>query len=81
MVLMLKLALALLPSQAHDAAIPAVEHADIDAWRQSIRPSGAELAFESIPWLLTFEDGLRASADQGKPLLLWLMNGHPLGCT
>lgn len=65
---------------------PMVEAIDLsdesfDIWREFILPDEAELAWEKIPWLPTFRDGMvRASAER-KPLLLWAMNGHPLGCT
>ncbi len=62
--------------------------ADIDldeenykSWRDHILPETSELAWEKIPWLTTFKDGIDAADRAGKPLLLWTMNGHPLGCT
>ena len=62
--------------------------ADIDldeenykSWRDHILPETSELAWEKIPWLTTFKDGIDAASKAGKPLLLWTMNGHPLGCT
>lgn len=51
------------------------------AWRDHILPEESELAWERIPWLTTFKDGIIAANDAGKPLLFWTMNGHPLGCT
>ncbi len=51
------------------------------AWRDHILPRDAELDYLQIPWKLTFADGLAEAARQKKPLLLWTMNGHPLGCT
>ncbi len=59
--------------------VPTVENAA--AWRDHILPSAQELRWESIPWEQTFGDGLRAASEQGKPLLFYAMNGHPLGCT
>ncbi|MGE4618387.1 MAG: hypothetical protein AAEJ04_01105 [Planctomycetota bacterium] len=53
---------------------------DLDAWAQAILP-GAEEAWLTIPWHATLHEGLRAAGLEQKPLLLWLMNGHPLGCT
>ncbi len=50
-------------------------------WRDHILPETSELAWEKIPWLTTFKDGIDAADRAGKPLLLWTMNGHPLGCT
>jgi hypothetical protein len=62
--------------------------ADIDlndsnyaVWRDHILPTAGDLAWQEIPWLTTFTDGILAADAAGKPLLLWTMNGHPLGCT
>ena len=52
----------------------------LDAWAKAVLP-GAEEAWLTIPWHATLHEGLRAAGQQQKPLLLWLMNGHPLGCT
>jgi hypothetical protein len=50
-------------------------------WREFIKPTSQELAWAKIPWRSTFYDGLIDSDHEKKPLLLWVMNGHPLGCT
>lgn len=50
-------------------------------WQDFIKPTKEELAWAQIPWLSTFYDGLIESDKNQKPLLLWVMNGHPLGCT
>jgi hypothetical protein len=50
-------------------------------WRDHILPNPSEMAWEKIPWLTTFKDGILAADAADKPLLLWTMNGHPLGCT
>jgi len=55
--------------------------ATLDRWRAFVRPSDAELAYAEIPWIADLAGGLAAAAREGKPLLLWAMNGHPLGCT
>ena len=52
-----------------------------DMWQEFIRPTKNELAWAEIPWRSTFYDGLVESEREQKPLLLWVMNGHPLGCT
>lgn len=38
-------------------------------------------AWELIDWKYSLADGLQAAAQEGKPLLLWAMNGAPLGAT
>ena len=50
-------------------------------WQEFIKPTKEELAWAQIPWRSTFYDGLIDSDREQKPLLLWVMNGHPLGCT
>jgi len=50
-------------------------------WKDFIKPTKEELAWAQIPWRSTFYDGLIESDREQKPLLLWVMNGHPLGCT
>jgi len=50
-------------------------------WRAFLQPSSEELFWREIPWLGTFWEGVNAAQAQEKPLLLWAMNGHPLGCT
>ncbi len=53
----------------------------LEAWRDHIRPCDAERAWERIGWHASFAEGLRAANSERRPLLLWMMNGHPLGCT
>ena len=50
-------------------------------WKNFIKPTEKELAWAHIPWRSTFYDGLIDADKSQKPLLLWVMNGHPLGCT
>jgi hypothetical protein len=50
-------------------------------WRDHILPDLSEMAWNQIPWLSTFHDGIVSADAAQKPLLLWTMNGHPLGCT
>ncbi len=74
--------LALSPLAAEETA-PEIDLNDqnYQAWRDHILPEATELAWERIPWLTTFKDGIVAASAAEKPLLLWTMNGHPLGCT
>lgn len=50
-------------------------------WRDYLVPPAAEEAWLEIGWRTTFWDGLREAQEKQKPVLLWAMNGHPLGCT
>ena len=49
--------------------------------REQILPKPSELAWTQIPWRPSFHEGVAEAQIQGKPVLLWVMNGHPLGCT
>ncbi len=49
--------------------------------RDFIVPSADELAWREIPWRPTFAAAVREAAETDRPILLWAMNGHPLGCT
>ena len=51
------------------------------AWRDHILPAESDLGWQKIPWLTTFQDGILDANQRELPLLLWTMNGHPLGCT
>lgn len=46
-----------------------------------IRPRAEELSWQSIPWQMDMFEAMRIARDQQKPVLLWTMNGNPLGCT
>ena len=61
--------------------LPELSVADVPRWRDHVRPSTDELAFEEIDWLPSLAEGLVRANAEARPLLLWAMNGHPLGCT
>jgi hypothetical protein len=66
---------------ARAVPIPSLSDTDLDEWRDHLRPSPNEVGWESIPWLPSFAEGVRQADKEGKPLLFWTMNGHPLGST
>jgi hypothetical protein len=60
---------------------PRLDADTLAAWQACIEPDAAELSFERIPWLPSYVEGVQVANAQRMPLLLWIMNGHPLGCT
>ena len=46
-----------------------------------IKPGKEEEKYLQIPWLTSLGEARRKAAAEGKPILLWEMDGHPLGCT
>jgi hypothetical protein len=45
-----------------------------------IKPKAAEEKWAQIPWLASLWQARQQAAQEGKPILLWEMDGHPLGC-
>ncbi|MFT5287139.1 MAG: hypothetical protein ACI8TQ_003318 [Planctomycetota bacterium] len=50
-----------------------------DAWRSHL--VAGEEAWLDIPWHASYREGLLAASKANRPVLLWVMNGHPLGPT
>jgi hypothetical protein len=47
----------------------------------AIKPTKGEDKWAAIPWLTDLWQARQIAAKEGKPILLWEMDGHPLGCT
>ncbi|MAW75929.1 MAG: hypothetical protein CMJ95_00870 [Planctomycetes bacterium] len=43
--------------------------------------ASSEVPWRTIPWKISLLDAQRASVSQKKPIFIWAMDGHPLGCT
>jgi hypothetical protein len=54
---------------------------DIDAQVKSVLPTPTEDKWLSIPWRLNLIEARKESAETKKPMFVWMMNGHPMGCT
>jgi hypothetical protein len=67
-----------LPSQRAFAAELSIE--EFQSLHEELRPSPEE-AWRTIPWKIELLDAQRAAAEEGKPIFIWAMDGHPLGCT
>lgn len=46
-----------------------------------VRPRADEGKWARIPWLTSLWEARKRAAAEGKPILLWEMDGNPLGCT
>ncbi len=66
------------PSAA--SAAPPLAAADVDRVRAVVRPQPGEDAYDAIPWQVSLWEAREKAAVAGKPVLLWEMDGHPLGC-
>jgi hypothetical protein len=45
-----------------------------------IRPQADEEKWQQIGWLTDLWQARKQAAEEGKPILLWEMDGNPLGC-
>jgi hypothetical protein len=68
-------------------AVPAAEAADpipearVEELRALIKPRPTEEKWLQIPWQSSLWEARQKAAEEGKPILLWEMDGNPLGCT
>lgn len=60
-----------------DTGIPADEFERLHA---ELAPD-LEAPWRSIPWRVSLLEARSEAARQKKPLFIWAMDGHPLGCT
>jgi len=60
------------------APIPADQFQSLHAL---VKPAKDEDQWAQIPWLASLWEARQQAAAQGKPILLWEMDGQPLGCT
>lgn len=61
-------------------AAPPLSADDVTKLRALIRPVEGEDPFDTIPWETSLWEARKKAAAAGKPVLLWEMDGHPLGC-
>jgi hypothetical protein len=67
------------------AARPAAGVEPLDAEKVAklhalIKPTDDEEKWSQIPWTESLWQARKRAAAEGKPILLWEMDGHPLGC-
>ena len=75
------LILVVLASSILAADSPPLTPADLPRLRDLIKPRADEDKWASIPWQTNLWEARKLAAKEGKPILLWEMDGHPLGCT
>lgn len=57
---------------------PSAEYAK---WRDHVLPNPSEQSYRKIPWRASVLQGIVEAQKQDRPVMIVLMNGHPLGCT
>jgi len=61
--------------------MPLLDDKSYEQWRDDIRPHAKEECYLEIPWRESFYIAINEARQTDRPILLWAMNGHPLGCT
>ena len=54
--------------------------ADFERLHDELRPAADE-PWLTIPWKVALLNAQQIAAEEKKPLFIWAMDGHPLGCT
>lgn len=54
--------------------------ADLKKVKAEVLPTMEESAWLAIPWRTDLWEARKEAARTGKPIYLWEMDGHPLGC-
>ena len=63
------------------AQLPPLDQTTIDQYQTAIEPTDDEVAFLKIDWKSQLSNAVAVAHASEKPLLIYVMNGHPLGCT
>ena len=72
---------ALLLALAGFASAETLTDATYEKTRDEILPTKDELAWQALGWRTSLWAGVVDAQKAEKPVLLYVMNGHPLGCT
>lgn len=54
--------------------------ARFESLHRQLQPSPDE-TWRTVPWKIDLLDAQRTAAKEQKPIFIWAMDGHPLGCT
>jgi hypothetical protein len=52
-----------------------------EATRDRVLPTEKELGWQAIPWRSDLGEVVAEATTKEMPILIWAMNGDPLGCT
>jgi len=58
----------------------ALTDAEFQKLHRKLQPD-PKATWRTIPWKTSVLDAQAAAAREGKPIFIWAMDGHPLGCT
>jgi hypothetical protein len=62
-------------------AVAALRPEEFQALHAEVAPHGQGERWTQIPWQSDLQAARQQASAERKPLLMWVMDGHPLGCT
>lgn len=62
-------------------ALALIGPSDLTARIAEVLPTAQEEKWLRIPWRTNLASARQEAQRQGKPIFMWIMNGHPFGCT
>ncbi len=62
-------------------SVPSLSPEQFQALHAALTPRGDSEQWAQIPWQTDLAAARQKAAREQKPLLMWIMDGHPLGCT
>ncbi len=65
---------------APDGAAAELSDTEFRKLHAELQPDSKAL-WRSIPWKISVLGAQQSAAEEKKPLFIWAMDGHPLGCT
>ena len=65
---------------ASNATADELTEADFLKIHAELQPDDSAL-WRSVPWKTSVLSAQQIAAEQKKPIFIWAMDGHPLGCT
>ena len=60
--------------------VPEITPTEFQKLQETVLPKCQE-KWQTVPWKTSLVEARDLAATSGKPLFMWSMNGHPLGCT
>ena len=62
-------------------SVRALDEKQFQTLHAAVTPRGEGERWTEIPWETDLATARQKAAREQKPLLMWIMDGHPLGCT
>lgn len=63
-----------------DSDPPRLDQAEFERLHSELQPD-LDQPWRTVPWKISLLEAQTLAAEQKKPLFIWAMDGHPLGCT